>query len=444
MTQTTKKMNLTSLAVPIFVDMFLRTLTMMTNTTMISAVDVNLVAAIGTGGQVAMLFITIFSFLSIGCSVVVAQALGAKKRNLATRAIHIALTFNAFVGGVCALLLYSFTDFFLGLLNIPNDLLPLSATYLKVVSIALFLDSLGIVMAAIIRVKNHAFVILVISLLMNVVSITGNALALFEWFGLPFFGVSGVGVSTLVSRIFAVVGLYIALVKVAKVHIFAGLLVNFDMQILAKILKIGLPSAGENVTWMVQYMVAFSFVALCGAVSVGVQTIYLQLSMFIFLFGESVSMANEIIVGHLVGAGKKERAYFHAFRTLKIGLFVTLLVLAVFFVFREQIMSFLNLSEEHKALMRPLFYLSLALESGRTFNIVMVNSLRAAGDARFPFVVGVIFMIGVSLPVGWFFGLHLGWGILGVWLGFCVDEWGRAVCNTWRWRSKKWETKKLV
>lgn len=32
----------------------------------------------------------------------------------------------------------------------------------------------------------------------------------------------------------------------------------------------------------------------------------------------------------------------------------------------------------------PLFILSVFLEPGRTFNIVMVNALRAAGDAKFP------------------------------------------------------------
>lgn len=40
----------------------------------------------------------------------------------------------------------------------------------------------------------------------------------------------------------------------------------------------------------------------------------------------------------------------------------------------------------------PLFILSVFLEPGRTFNIVMVNALRAAGDAKFPLITAVCFM----------------------------------------------------
>ena len=95
-------------------------------------------------------------------------------------------------------------------------------------------------------------------------------------------------------------------------------------------------------------------------------------------------------------------------------------------------------------MMRPLFTLSLVLESGRGFNIIMVNSLRASGDARFPFIIGAIFMWGVSLPVGYYLGIVCEYGIVGIWAGFCADEWGRAVLNTWRWKSGKWRNKKLV
>ncbi len=438
------KMRLGSLALPIFFDMLLRSLTMVANTTMISSVNVDWVAAMSAGNQVMVLFLSIFSFLSVGCSVVVAQALGAKNANLATRAIHLSLAFNAALGAVCAFLLFLLAYPLLRLLHVPDELVPLSYDYLHILGLALLFDAIGIVMAAIIRVKNHATLILIISAGMNFVSIFGNGVALFGWFGLPVFGLKGVAIATLVSRVVAIFPLYYAMTRVAKVHIFAGLFVNLRWEIFSKILRVGLPSAGENLLWMGQYMVAFGFVATCGATALGVQAIYMQISSFIFLFGSSVSIANEILIGHLVGARKFDAAYNRSLRTLKIGVLVTWAVLAGFFLLREQIMAFLGLPEAHREMMRPLFWLSLVLESGRTFNIIMVNSLRAAGDAKFPFAVGVVFMWGVSLPIGWLVGLHWGWGILGIWLGFCFDEWGRAVCNTWRWRSRVWQSKRLV
>ncbi len=107
-------------------------------------------------------------------------------------------------------------------------------------------------------------------------------------------------------------------------------------------------------------------------------------------------------------------------------------------------MDLLDLKPELRELMLPLFTLSIFLEISRTFNIVMVNALRASGDAKFPFFSGLVFMMGVSLPVGYVLCFHFGLGILGVWIGFCADEFLRGLVNAYRWKSKKWQGKALV
>ena len=82
--------------------------------------------------------------------------------------------------------------------------------------------------------------------------------------------------------------------------------------------------------------------------------------------------------------------------------------------------------------------LSVLLESGRTFNLVVINALRASGDARFPFYLGVLSMWGVWVPLAWFFGLQLGWGLLGVWAAGTCDEWCRGLLMYRRWRRRQW------
>ena len=43
---------------------------------------------------------------------------------------------------------------------------------------------------------------------------------------------------------------------------------------LNKILHIGLPSAGENLVWILHYMVASTFIGLMGETSLAAQTLY--------------------------------------------------------------------------------------------------------------------------------------------------------------------------
>ena len=437
-------LSLKKLTVPIFIDLFLHFITLVMNTYMVAKVSIHLVGAMGAGNEVMDLFITIFNFLSVGCSVVVAQALGARNNNLAKRVIHASLTFNTIIGIISASVIYFFGYEILELLRVPQHLRAESFGYLHILGIALAFDGIGMVIAAVLRVYNLATAVMLVSLLMNVITLFGNAVALFGWFGLANYGLYGVGLSTLIGRLIGVFVLLWILVRVAKVRIYIKMLFSLPFNILKKILSVGLPSAGENLLWTTQYLVAFSFIASMGEASLNVQTIYFQITLLILLCGASISVANEVIVGHLVGAMKFDEAYTRTFHALRLGLIATLVVVLVAYFAKFEIMQRLNLTPELQKVMLPLFTLSIVLETGRTFNVVIVNALRASGDAKFPLMTGFIFMWGLSLPLGYFLGIHLGYGIVGVWVGFVADEWLRGLVNTWRWRSRKWQSKRLV
>lgn len=439
-----KTFSLSKLALPIYLDMILKLATIIINTYMISLVDVDLVGAMGAGNQIFSLFVTVFSFLAVGCSVFVAQALGANLKLIALKATHISISFNALLGLFCGIFVFIFAKEILHLLNIPNSLLVDAVHYLRALSVVFFIDAVAILIAAIIRVYGYTTHILVVSIIINIITVIGNIVVLFEPFGLPHLGLLGVGISTAFGRFVGVFLLLFVLFRVIGLKFYVQMLFRFNIQILQKILAVGMPSAGENLLWIGQYLVAFSFVASMGANSLSVQTIYFQISAFIFFGGSAISIANEVIVGRLVGGNDKNLAYQKAFFALKVGLISTAIFLLVVFILKEFIMNLYHLNDELKSIMRPLFYLSIILELGRTLNIVMVNSLRASGDAKFPFLMGIIFMWGVSLPVGYFLGIHMEMGILGVWIGFACDEWLRGLANTYRWKSKKWQTKKLV
>ena len=437
-------LSMKKLVVPIFLDMFLHFITLIINTYMVTKVSVHLVGAMGAGNQVMDLFMTIFNFLSMGCSVVVAQALGAKQNELASNVIHASITSNTIFGIFSAIIIYVFGYNILNLLNVPNDLINDSFSYLHILGFALLFDGIGMVLAAVLRVYNLATAVMLTSVLMNIITIFGNAIALFGWFDLPNLGLQGVAISTFVGRLIGVFVLLYMLIRVAKVRIYLSKLLVVPFGILKKILSVGLPSAGENLLWMAQYMVAFGFIASMGEATLSVQTIYFQITLLILLCGASISVANEVIVGHLVGASEFNEAYTRTFKALWLGIFITLVVVLIAYALKYKIMDALNLDESLRKIMLPLFTLSIVLEAGRTFNIVIVNALRASGDAKFQLATGLIFMWGLSLPLGYFLGIHLGWGIVGVWIGFCADEWLRGLANTWRWRSKKWQEKRLV
>jgi Na+-driven multidrug efflux pump len=81
--------------------------------------------------------------------------------------------------------------------------------------------------------------------------------------------------------------------------------------------------------------------------------------------------------------------------------------------------------------------MSIPLEAGRVFNIVVINSLRATGDVRFPIKMAVVSMWFVWVPLAWL-AVKLGWGLPGIWLAMCTDEWFRGLSMFRRWRRRTW------
>ena len=78
------------------------------------------------------------------------------------------------------------------------------------------------------------------------------------------------------------------------------------------------------------------------------------------------------------------------------------------------------------------------LELGRSRNLVLVNSLRAAGDVRYPLYIGLFSMWFFSVGVSFLLGILLNWGLVGIWIGLGLDECFRAILLQIRWEKGRW------
>ena len=86
----------------------------------------------------------------------------------------------------------------------------------------------------------------------------------------------------------------------------------------------------------------------------------------------------------------------------------------------------------------------LFLEYGRVSNIFACGTLRATGDAVYPVIIGIIFQWSIAVGVSYVIGIPMGFGLIGMWVGFAIDENIRGIILKRRWRSLKWTTKGFV
>ncbi|WP_077924704.1 MATE family efflux transporter [Wohlfahrtiimonas larvae] len=435
--------SLFSISWPIFIDIFLHLVTLLINTWMISHVSMQMVAATAASNQFFETSVAILNFIGVGCSIVVAQYLGAGNREVTRKAIHLSITLNLLLGFITFLAIWFFGRPLLEVMNTPETILDMAYDYFHIIGICLIFEAVAIILASCLRVYGYSQAPMYVSLIMNIVTVLGNVLVLHGLFGFPQMGLHGVALSTLLGRMVGVALLFYLLFFGIKVKLEWRMFFQFHKGILKQILKIGLPSAGENLSWTAQMLVMLAFVGKMGEDALAAHNIYLQLSYMLMLFALAIGIGNEILVGHLVGASRFNDAYKRTFKSLRTGMLVTFAVVVVFYFARHFIVGRFTDDPVIMNLLLPLFLLSILLEVGRTQNIVMVNALRATGDAKFPFYAALVFMWGLAIPVGYFFGFVLEMGLIGIWIGFLCDEWVRGLVNAWRWKSRRWETKRL-
>lgn len=432
-----------SISWPIFIDLLLHLSTLFINMFMVNSVSKAYVASMGVGNQFFNLSVTVLSFISVGSSVVIAQYLGAGKRDTARHVIHVAIAFNFLLAFFAASFVASFSENILKVLNTPEHLIYNGKLYLFVLGLCLLPEALSLIFAACLRVYGYSQAAMYVTLIANIVTVLGNIVALYGLWGLEPLGLYGVGWSTLIGRIVAAILLFYLVQHRLKIKFEFQLFLHWNEGILKKILQIGLPAAGENLLWTGQYMMIFAFIGLLGEDALAAQTIYFQMITFIMSLGIAISLGNEILVGYYVGARQFDLAYKKTFQSLRIGLAFTLCMVTLFWSFKHTILKYVVKDEAVIQILLPLFTITFFMEIGRTLNIVMVNALRASGDARFPMYMGIIFMWGVSVPLAYLLGIYFHIGLVGIWIGFFCDEWFRGCANLWRWRSRKWESKRL-
>lgn len=432
--------SLLSITWPIFIDLSLHFLTLVINMIMVGRVSVESVAELTVGNQVFDLGFIIFNFINVGICVVTAQSLGANNMKLVRRLIHMGIGVNLILGAIVSLGILGFAPFIIDLMNVPASLAQSSQRYLMILSLCFIPEALLLVCAAILRAYSCTRDAMYISIIINIVTVVGNAMFLFGIFGAPVIGVEGVAISTVVGRVVGCLLIIPLTINRTKIKIIPRFLFVFRKKIFGAILNIGIPGAGENLSWHMQYMVMTSYVGTLGAIALATHGIYFQMVLVMMIFAISIAMGTEILIAHYAGALKLELAYKQLLRSVKIGMIATILItFSMPLGTGEFIISKFTSSPEVLAMAAPMFILTVFQEPGRILNIIIINSLRATGDSRFPLIMALISMWGVSIPVGLVLAFYFDLGLLGIWIGFTCDEWVRGIAMFIRWKSKRWQ-----
>ena len=434
----TERPRLFSIAWPLLVELLLGIAVGVVGTVLAARASDASGAAFALAHHVFGTLFIVFRIVGAGVGVVITQALGAGRREHADAVARAVLGASSWIGLGAALTAAALAEPLLRLLNAPPDVLPLARPLLVALAPAMLLDAWNASMTAVMRAHLRARDTLAVMVAMHLLHLALMGPLMFGAGPLPALGLPGYALAVVLARLLAIaLHLWLWRERLGLRPTWADGW-RLRHRELAAVARIGLPGAAENIAYRLAFMVSVAVVGGLGAAALATHAYAMQLVMVTLLFGLATGLSVEMLVGHLIGAGRLHEAHALVRRALARGLAMSVGVALLAALAAPGLLRLFTADEHIIHSATVLLWLTVLLEPGRTFNLIVINALRAAGDARYPVVAGAASMLLVLAGGSWLLGSFFDLGLVGVWLAYIADEWLRGLLMWRRWARLKW------
>ena len=429
------------LIVPLIIEQLLLMTVGMADTVMVTTAGEATVSGVSLVDNINTLIIQIFSALSTGGAVVVAQYLGRQETHSAKTAAKQLLYVMTGISAVLMILALIFRQHILSLIfgQVEPAVMDSALVYFLLTAAAYPFMGIYNAGAALFRAMGNSKVSMINSFIINVINILVNAILIFG-FGM---GAAGAGIGTLVSRIAAAVIIMVMLrhpgltVQVDNIFHF-----EFNGSMIRRILFIGIPTGMENGMFQAGKLMVLNLITTFGTSAVAANAIANSISGVINVPGSAMGLAIITVIGRCIGAGDTRQAVHYTKLLVGCSYLSMLIMGSALFFSADFLATLFNLSPEAMAMAsQVLKFCAIANMLFWPMAFTLPNSLRAAGDAVFTMVVSLTTMFVCRVALSYVFACSwgLGLGMLGVWLAMFCDWIVRAVCFLWRYWRGSWK-----
>lgn len=433
-----------ALSIPIFIELFLQMLLGNVDQFMLSHYAETAVAAVANANQIINVILFLLIVMSTATTILIAQYLGAKRPDKIDEVYTISIVFHTLFSVVAGAVVILFHETLCQWLGVPPEILQETSLYMNIVAASIPITGIYTTYVAVFRGHSMPRIAMWIALVMNVVHIILNYALIYGWGAIPSMGVLGVSLSTVISKalglgliIWCHQSLLTARLKVEYIR-------PFRWDTLKQLLFISVPSGGETLSYQMSQTVIMKMINLMGLVVITTKVYVYIIATFCYMYTIALANAAQIVVGFLMGAKREEEVSRRVWMTTAAGVSIGVGLSTFFYFACEPVMGLVTDNQEIIQLAKDVLFIEIFLEIGRGANIVLVQCLQAAGDIRIPVFVGVFGMWIFAVTLSYYFGIVLGWGLVGVWVAMAIDEIIRALIFVWRWQSNKWKGRSLI
>lgn len=254
----------------------------------------------------------------------------------------------------------------------------------------------------------------------NVLNIIGNYILIYGKFGLPELGLLGAGISTLFSRIMMVVAFIFIFLRSPRFALYKEgfYRLGWSRSIFGRLNSLGWALGLQMGMETASFSLSAIMIGWLGTIALASHQVMLAISQFTFMMYYGMGAAVAVRVSNFKGqediVNVRRSAYAGFHLMMALGVVLSLIV----FLCRNQLGGWFTDSPEVAAMVTSLIFPFLIYQFGDGLQISFANALRGISDVKPMMFIAFISYFLISLPVGYFCGFVLNWGIAGVWMAF--------------------------
>lgn len=357
-------------------------------------------AAIGQMAYLMWLIPSLFTFVSIGTTAVVARSVGADEKDVANRAANQSLLLGTVMTVLVTTWLWFGGDQLIGWLQLPADAAKHASVYLRYLVPVIPAIMLERVSIAALQGAGDTISGMIVRIIVNISNVALSLGLVLGWGPLPEMGWSGIAMGTALSH---VVGSVILLMLLLRGR--AGVQIRIDElrpdpELARRILRIGIPGGCDVLLILVCHLWFVSLINGMGTAAAAAHSLGIRIESLAYLPGAAFQIAATTLAGQYLGAKRPDRAGRSVLLALAMGGSVMLLAGTVFFFFGGTLTHVFagagNPTTSAQAA-ELLKIIAVAMPFLATAMIVS-GALRGAGDTRWPMIINVIGMACLRIP----------------------------------------------
>lgn len=376
-------------------------------------------AAVSGMFPIVFFFIALVIGLGAGAGVLIGQAWGAREPQVVKQIAGATLLLGALIGLVAAVFGSVFARQALQGLGTPLDVLDDAVAYARVMMWIMPILLVFVLFTQLLRGVSDTLSPLLALLLSTVVGLVLTPALIRGWAGLPQMGIQSAVLAGLAGNI-AAIGL-LAWRLNRRQHPLALdaefiRALRLDRTILAKVLRIGLPTGVQMVVISLSELVILSLVNGHGSQATAAYGAVTQIVNYVQFPALSIAITASILGAQAIGAGRLERIGPILRTGLAINVWLTGGLILLGYLLSDWLLGLFITDPVALAQASHLLHIMLWSMLVFGFQALVGGIMRASGTVLVPVLISIFCIVGVELPAAWLLNSHF--GLQGVWMAF--------------------------